>query len=197
MPKPRILIVDDEPGFIRLLKLVLEKTGRYSVREENDAARVVVAAKEFHPDLVLLDFVMPKMDGGAVASRIRSVPQLRDTPIVFLSASVVQEKGGAAQIAGFPAIPKPIGVGELVEAIDANLAVPPAKPFNKEESFLSSLARRLRGEKGLMGQQGSVFPIISLVTIALMFASCAGSRESGRPTVYRGGQGYEQAVHPA
>jgi CheY-like chemotaxis protein len=72
MYQRRILIVDDEPGFIRLLKLVLEKTGRYVVREENDETRAVAVAKQFLPDLILLDLVMPSIDGGMVASRIRS-----------------------------------------------------------------------------------------------------------------------------
>ncbi len=62
MNKPRILIVDDEPSFIRLLKLVLERTGRYSVRKEGDATKALEVALEFQPDLILLDFVMPKVD---------------------------------------------------------------------------------------------------------------------------------------
>ena len=49
-PRSRILIVDDEPSFVRLLQLVLERTGRYSVRKENDATKALEVAKEFHPD---------------------------------------------------------------------------------------------------------------------------------------------------
>lgn len=122
MHKRRILIVDDESGFNRLLKLVLERTGRYLVREEDDATTAVAVARQFEPDLILLDFVMPKIDGGSVARRIRADAQLGETPIVFLSATVLKTEGDPPmQIAGCPAIPKPIGVEDLVEAIEANL----------------------------------------------------------------------------
>lgn len=93
MQKRRILIVDDEPGFIKLLKLTLERTGRYQVWEENDPTKAVDAAMKFMPDLILLDFLMPKIDGGRIAEQIRADPHLRKTPIVFLSATVVERVG--------------------------------------------------------------------------------------------------------
>jgi two-component system alkaline phosphatase synthesis response regulator PhoP len=122
MNKPRILIVDDEPSFVRLLKLVLENTGRYSVRKENDAVKAVDVAKEFKPDLILLDFVMPKVDGVSVAQALRAEAQFSRTPILFLSATVVEHDGFEAQIAGFPAFSKPIGVTQLMHVIDESLA---------------------------------------------------------------------------
>ena len=122
MKKPRILIVDDEPSFVRLLKLVLERTGRYMVRKENDATKALEAAREFQPDLILLDFVMPKVDGVSIAQALRAEPQFSHTPILFLSATVVESHGFAAQIAGFPAFSKPIGVNQLLHVIDENLA---------------------------------------------------------------------------
>jgi two-component system alkaline phosphatase synthesis response regulator PhoP len=121
MNKPRILIVDDEPSFIRLLKLVLENTGRYSVRKEDDATKALEVAREFQPDLILLDFVMPKVDGVSAAQAIRADPRFSHTPILFLSATVVENNGFAAQIAGFPAFSKPIGVTQLMHVIDESL----------------------------------------------------------------------------
>jgi CheY-like chemotaxis protein len=76
------------------------------------------------PDLILLDFIMPKIDGGGVAHEIRAQPQLRETPIVFLSATVVKKPGEPMEMGGFPALTKPIGVQDLITAIEANLAVP-------------------------------------------------------------------------
>ncbi len=124
MCKPRILIVDDEPSFIRLLKLVLENTGRYSVRQENDAVKALEVAREFQPDLILLDSVMPKIDGVSVAQALRADAQFGRTPILFLSATVAEKNGFAAQIAGFPALSKPIAVQELIKAIEENLVAP-------------------------------------------------------------------------
>ena len=122
MHKRRILLVDDETGFIRLLKLTLEKTWLYQVWEQNDPSKAVDAAMKFMPDLILLDFVMPKIDGVDVARQIRAEPILRETPIVFLSATVQRKDGQPMEIAGFPALAKPIGVKELLEAIEANLS---------------------------------------------------------------------------
>jgi two-component system OmpR family response regulator len=122
MRKQRILIVDDESGFIRLLKLALEKKQRYTVRDENDSTRALETARKFKPDLVLLDFVMPKAHGGDVAAEIRAEPRFRETPILFLSGTVRKREGQEAQIAGFEALAKPIGLDDLLAAIDRNLA---------------------------------------------------------------------------
>jgi CheY-like chemotaxis protein len=122
MRKQRILIVDDESGFIRLVKLALEKQERYVERDQNDPTRALETARKFKPDLVLLDFVMPKEHGGDVAAKIRAEPRFRETPILFLSGTVHKHKGEAAQIAGFEALAKPIGLEDLLAAIDRNLA---------------------------------------------------------------------------
>jgi DNA-binding response OmpR family regulator len=113
--KPKILIVDDEPGLVRLLALLLTK--RYEVRSIYDAAQILDAAVEFRPDLILLDWVMPQMHGGDVAQQIRADPRLSDTRILFHSA-VLSKKDEHGEMAGFPAIAKPIGLNELVEAIE-------------------------------------------------------------------------------
>lgn len=121
MQRSRILIVDDESNFVRLLKLTLEGMGRFRVREENDGTRALEAVREFMPDLVLLDLIMPKMDGAEIARQIRADPVFGDTPILFLSGAVLKA-GGSMQVAGFPALSKPIAVSELAAAIDAHLA---------------------------------------------------------------------------
>jgi CheY-like chemotaxis protein len=120
MRKQRILIVDDESGFIRLLKMALEKTPRNRGGDQHDPTRALETARKFRPDLVLLDFVMPKAHGGDVAAEIRADPRFRETPILFLSGTVRKREG--AQIAGFEALAKPIGLDELLAAIDRNLA---------------------------------------------------------------------------
>jgi len=119
MSKKRILLVDDEPGFTRLLRLVLP---RYEICEENDSRRAVATAQSFHPDLILLDVIMPDMDGGTVAAKIREDKSLRNVPIVFLTA-VVSEKEVANQgtIGGFPFLAKPVTKEKLVECINHHL----------------------------------------------------------------------------
>ena len=123
MDKKRILIVDDESGFTHLLKLTLEKTGNYAVCEENDGMRALEVARVFKPDLIFLDIVMPKIDGGDVASQIRSDPALKDVRIVFLTAIVSKkEASGGGMIGGFPFIAKPVTLESLIKCIEETLA---------------------------------------------------------------------------
>ena len=118
----RILIVDDEAGFTRLLKLTLEATKRYLVKEENDGSRALATARQFHPDLVLLDIVMPKLDGGDVARQIAADPMLKEVKIIFLTAIVSQKEAHAGGIGGFPFVAKPVSLAFLSLMIDETLA---------------------------------------------------------------------------
>lgn len=121
--KIRILVVDDEPDFTHLLKLNLEQTGAYEVREEHRAARALATARAFKPDLILLDVVMPEMDGGELAARLKADADLTDTPIVFLTAMVSQEKASqrSGLIGGHPFIAKPVGLEEVIACITRHL----------------------------------------------------------------------------
>jgi CheY-like chemotaxis protein len=120
--KPRILIVDNNRDFTYSAKLGLERTGRYSVWEENDPARAHQTAQRVNPDLILLDIAMPETDGGEVAARIESDPELHRIPIVFLTALVTKaEAKSGLEIQGHPFLAKPIGIPELVAGIERNL----------------------------------------------------------------------------
>jgi CheY-like chemotaxis protein len=117
-----ILIVDDEPSVTRTLKLNLERTLRYNVRTENDARRVMSVAREFQPDLILLDVIMPGIDGCEVSARIHTDPELKDTPIVFLTALATNEAtGGHTVTAGSTVyLAKPVSLDELIHCIDTH-----------------------------------------------------------------------------
>ena len=120
--KPCILIVGDNRDFTYSAKVALERTGRYSVWEENEPARAHQTAQRVKPDLILLDIVMPETDGGEVAARIESDPTLHRTPIVFLTALVTKaEARSDLQIQGHPFLAKPISIPELVAAIERHL----------------------------------------------------------------------------
>lgn len=123
MNKRRILIVDDEPGITQLLRLNLEKTGHYTVRTENEAERVLGAATEFKPDLLMLDVMMPGMSGGELAGKLRNTRAFKTLPIVFLTAAVKQHEVDARDgiIGGFPYIAKPLNVKGVIEIIQKNL----------------------------------------------------------------------------
>ena len=123
MKKARILYVDDEVGAARLLKLNLEATGRYEVTVQNWPEDALATARDFKPDLVLLDIIMPRMPGGNVAAEFARDPGLKDIPVVFFTAAVwrerVQEHDGI--ICDHPCLAKPAGIAEISAFIDANL----------------------------------------------------------------------------
>jgi len=120
--KPRILIIDNNRDFTYSAKLGLERSGRYTVWEENEPARAHLTAQRVKPDLILLDIAMPETDGGEVAARIESDPTLHRIPVVFLTALVTKaEARSGLQIQGHPFLAKPIGIPELIAGIEENL----------------------------------------------------------------------------
>jgi CheY-like chemotaxis protein len=86
----RILIVDNDTDSTHLVKVLLEKTGRYQVLEENESTKAHLSARNFRPNLILIDVLMPDRDGGEIAAQIQADPELHNTPIIFLTALVTR-----------------------------------------------------------------------------------------------------------
>ena len=130
--KRRILIVDDDRDSTHLIKILLEKISHYLVLEENEAAKAHESARDFRPDLILLDIMMPQIDGGDIAAQIDADPGLQRTPIIFLTALVTKTEAKAGlHIQGHPVLAKPIDIPELIKRIEENLPphmTPDAKP---------------------------------------------------------------------
>jgi CheY-like chemotaxis protein len=122
MTKKRILVIDDEASITRTMKVNLERTGAYTVGTENQAAHALAAAREFKPDLILLDVMMPEKDGGEVAAEIQSDPALQHVPIVFLTAIVSKKETGdeALESGGQTFIAKPVNLHSLIQCIEEN-----------------------------------------------------------------------------
>src|ERR1051325_10259843 len=120
--KKRILLVDDEKIITRLLKLNLEQTNNYLVRVENAATGALAAAEQFQPDLILLDIMMPGIDGGELAQRFQDSAQLKDVPVVFLTAAATKGEvflnGG--RIGGLPFLAKPVDMPEVIRCIETH-----------------------------------------------------------------------------
>lgn len=121
--KKRILAVDDEAANTRLMKIFLERTNDFVVREENDAKSALAAAEEFQPELILLDVMMPGMDGGDLAASFRANPKLKTVPIVFLTAAITKEEVAASggKLGGFPYLAKPIVLAEVAACVKEQL----------------------------------------------------------------------------
>ena len=123
MSKKRILIVDDDLACARILKTGLERIGGYEVLTEVRATRAVSAARQFQPDLILLDVCLPDGDGGDVAFMLRSDPQLREIAIVFLT-SIVSERetqDGSALLGAFHFLAKPVRLERVIACIEKQI----------------------------------------------------------------------------
>ena len=124
MNKSRILVVDDEPNLSDLVRLFLEKTKRFEVRAENRPGNVLAVAREFRPDMVLLDVDMPGQDGGEVARDIQADPILRGTPIVFFTSLISRTEAGdhITIRGGMRFLAKPLNPKILIDTIDQVMA---------------------------------------------------------------------------
>jgi len=124
MNRSRILVVDDEPNLSQLVRLFLEKTQRFEVRVENRPALALSAAREFLPDLILLDVDMPGKDGGDVEREIRKEPALTGVPILFLTSLVSRAEAGESEVlrGGKRFLAKPVSPGVLINCVDNILA---------------------------------------------------------------------------
>lgn len=123
MTKSKILVVDDEAGLTRMLKLNLENTGKFEIRTENQGANTLNAALEFRPDLILLDIMMPDMIGSEVAAVLLENEELKDIKIIFLTALVSKQEIETTdgKIAGRSFVAKPVKIDELIIAIEKEL----------------------------------------------------------------------------
>ncbi|MGY4386125.1 two-component system alkaline phosphatase synthesis response regulator PhoP [Pedobacter sp. UYP24] len=117
----KILIVDDEPDILELIEYNLKKEG-YQVFLANNGQEGINVAKKVHPDLIILDIMMPKMDGIEACRIMRAIPEFKNTFMVFLTARSEEY----SEIAGFNVgaddyIAKPIKPRALVSRINAIL----------------------------------------------------------------------------
>jgi CheY-like chemotaxis protein len=124
MARIRILVVDDEAGVTRSLKLNLENLGTYEVRTENRSTQALKTARDFKPDLILLDVMMPEMDGGVIKEQLEADSLLRDVPVVFLTAILSKDEtaGHEAVIGGMHYLAKPVDLAELTQCLEKHLA---------------------------------------------------------------------------
>ena len=123
MAKKKILIVDDEESLSRAMKLNLEDAGEYEVRTENRGTMALEAVHEFRPDLVMLDVIMPDMDGADVEKQFETDEIAKNVPIIFLTAIAAKSdaKDRGTMIGGRFVMAKAILIDKLIESIEERL----------------------------------------------------------------------------
>ncbi|MFV1994277.1 MAG: response regulator [Verrucomicrobiales bacterium] len=125
MANTKIMLVDDEVGFTNLLRMNLEKAGTFEVAVENDASNALKSIRDFEPDVLLLDVVMPGMDGGDIVAQLRMDPRLKTLPIIMLTALISKDEissDAVAQSENLVMIAKPVNMEMLQRVIEEALA---------------------------------------------------------------------------
>ena len=120
-PRARILYVEDDPSSARLVQRILEAEG-FDVRIATDGIAAMEAARQLRPDLILMDINISGLDGYEVTTRLRALEELRDVPIVAVTAATLKGDRERALIAGCDGyIPKPIDVDRFPQQVEAFL----------------------------------------------------------------------------
>lgn len=129
-----ILIIDDQPDNLRFLSRILTTEG-YKVQRAISGEMAVNAAFNSPPDLIMLDVVMPKMDGYEVCERLKSNAKTREIPVIFLSAlNEIFHKVKAFEIGGVDYITKPFQVEEVLVRIESQLTIQQLSKQLKEQN---------------------------------------------------------------
>ena len=122
--KKKILVVDDDPEIVELFVDVLERDGRFEVKTASTGYDAGMITQEFGPDLIILDYMLPDINGNVVCHTIRQKPELEHTKIIIVSGVVNQDeindllKSGADEF-----VKKPFNIEKLIERIGQLVSV--------------------------------------------------------------------------
>jgi len=116
----RVLYVEDEPDIQMVARLALEALGGYSVEICSSGSEALERAPAFQPQLILLDVMMPGMDGPATLKNLRALPQFSATPVIFMTAKVQPNEVAEYKALGaLDVIPKPFDPMTLSSQVQA------------------------------------------------------------------------------
>ena len=122
--KKKVLVVDDDAEIVELISDILTRDGRFEIRTASSGYEAGMATQQFRPDLILLDYMLPDVNGNVVCQTIRSNPDFENTRIIIVSGVIKQEeidqllKSGAEDF-----LKKPFSISELTEKVDLALQV--------------------------------------------------------------------------
>ncbi len=172
-PKANILVVDDTPSNLRLLRGILLTQG-YDIQLADNGAVALQLVQSACPDLILLDIMMPDMDGYAVCEQLKADEHSRDIPVIFLSAlDEMRDKMKAFSAGGVDYITRPFQVQEVLARVDTHLALRNLqKRLQKQNlSLQEENARRQQAEMALQQANEALEERVQARTSALKQAN--------------------------
>ncbi|MCK4656327.1 MAG: response regulator [candidate division Zixibacteria bacterium] len=114
----KILVIDDEPEITQIIEAFLDNAG-HKITTENSSVMGIERAKELKPDLILLDIMMPNMDGYEICDELKKSDETSDIPIIFLTGKDSRDdKGRSFQVGGDMFVKKPFSCERLLEIVN-------------------------------------------------------------------------------
>lgn len=165
----RILVVDDTPANIQTLTAILKEQG-YQLSVATNGRQALERMEKMRPDLVLMDVMMPEMDGYEACQHIKASPSLRDIPIIFITAKTdTTDIVRGFELGAVDYVGKPFNAHELTARVRTHLTI---NRLNKENTKLllnvlpASVAERLKRDTGIIAERFD--------DVSVMFADIAG-----------------------
>ena len=125
--KSKVLLVDDDTELVELMNKVLEEDGRFEVRIASNGFDAGMMVKEYRPDLIVLDVMLPDINGKEVCHRVRSDASLEDVRILCISGMIEEDKIQELRLSGADEfLHKPFDLEELIERMCTLLEIEPA-----------------------------------------------------------------------
>ncbi|HXS15811.1 MAG TPA: adenylate/guanylate cyclase domain-containing protein [Polyangiaceae bacterium] len=155
MPE-RILVVDDAPENIQAISAILRAQG-YQVLAATDGARALEVLKKLRPDLLLLDVIMPELDGFEVCKRLKATPEFAEIPVIFLTGkSETEDVVRGFEVGAVDYVTKPFNSHELLARVRTHLEI---GRLNRENMRLllnilpAQIAERLKHDEGIVAER--------------------------------------------
>ena len=131
--KPAVLVVDDTPENLSLMSALLR--GEYTVRVANGGERALRLASESPPDLILLDVMMPEIDGYEVLRRLKENPATREIPVIFLTARTdADDERRGLELGAVDYVTKPISPAIVMARVRTHLTLKTSADFLRDKA---------------------------------------------------------------
>jgi putative two-component system response regulator len=168
----KILIADDEPNNLQVLKQIL--SGRYQLLFANNGEKAVEAAIKHLPDLVLLDIMMPVMNGYEACEKLKSIPATKNIPIIFVTAmSEVEDEARGFDVGAVDYIQKPVSGPIVLRRIETHLSLVRAQELENSQKA----AIYMLGEAGHYNDSDTGVHIWRMAAYSRALAEAAGWSE--------------------
>ncbi|BCG58626.1 response regulator [Paenibacillus sp. URB8-2] len=162
--RPVVLVVDDTPDNIALLSGLLKE--RYKVKVATNGEKALAVAKAAPPDLILLDIMMPVMDGYETCRRLKADRELEDIPVIFLTAKEeVEDENKGFELGAVDYITKPISSPILLSRVKTHLTLKQSKDFLKDKNHFLEMEISRRIKEISLIQEVSIMSMAALAEI--------------------------------